>query len=55
MRKSFRFFSFLHKFYNDVAFARDILCLRVKCKQEKMGCDWTGQVANAEVGLTAII
>lgn len=29
-------------FFADKAWARDILCLRVKCPQSARGCDWIG-------------
>jgi len=35
-------------FYSDKAWARDILCLRVKCKRNERGCDWAGQLRHAE-------
>ncbi|KAL9976073.1 hypothetical protein ACROYT_G013320 [Oculina patagonica] len=35
-------------FYSDKAWARDILCLRVKCKQHETGCNWIGQLRHAE-------
>ncbi|KAJ7356019.1 activation of NF-kappaB-inducing kinase [Desmophyllum pertusum] len=35
-------------FFSDKAWARDILCLRVKCKQITRGCHWFGQLRHAE-------
>ena len=40
---------FFFKFFSDKAWARDILCLRVKCKQSATGCGWIGQLRHAEV------
>ncbi|XP_067054589.1 TNF receptor-associated factor 4-like isoform X2 [Acropora muricata] len=37
-----------HGFFTDKAWTRDILSLRVKCKQSKRGCDWIGEVRHAE-------
>ncbi|XP_020603325.1 TNF receptor-associated factor 6-like [Orbicella faveolata] len=36
-------------FFRDVAWEREILSLRVKCKQNERGCDWTGQLRHYEV------
>ncbi|KAJ7355988.1 hypothetical protein OS493_027382 [Desmophyllum pertusum] len=36
------------QFFSDKAWARDILGLRVKCKQSARGCDWIGQLRHAE-------
>ncbi|KAJ7355993.1 hypothetical protein OS493_027387 [Desmophyllum pertusum] len=33
-------------FFRDVAWERDILSLRVKCKKSGRGCDWTGQLTS---------
>ncbi|KAL9959365.1 hypothetical protein ACROYT_G032681 [Oculina patagonica] len=33
-------------FFSDVAWKRDILSLRVKCKKSERGCGWTGQLRN---------
>ncbi|XP_078367851.1 TNF receptor-associated factor 3-like isoform X1 [Oculina patagonica] len=35
-------------FFRDVAWEREILSLRVKCKKKKRGCDWTGQLRHYE-------
>lgn len=35
-------------FFRDVAWERDILSLRVKCKMNERGCDWTGQLRHYE-------
>lgn len=32
------------KVFRDVAWEREILSLRVKCKKRNRGCDWTGQL-----------
>lgn len=37
------------QFFRDVAWERDILSLRVKCKMNERGCDWTGQLRHYEV------
>ncbi|XP_044163482.1 TNF receptor-associated factor 5-like isoform X2 [Acropora muricata] len=39
--------------FRDVAWERDILSLRVKCKKSKRGCDWTGQLRYYEKHLLA--
>ena len=36
-------------FFPDMAWEREILSLRVKCKQSERGCDWTGQLRHYEV------
>lgn len=38
----------LQVFY-DVAYEREILSLRVKCKKNERGCDWTGELRQYEV------
>ncbi|XP_078371051.1 TNF receptor-associated factor 6-like isoform X1 [Oculina patagonica] len=35
-------------YYPDKAWARDILGLRIKCKQNATGCDWIGELRHAE-------
>ena len=48
--KKFSIFVFLFiQFFRDVAWERDILSLRVKCKMNKRGCDWTGELRHYEV------
>ena len=37
------------QFFPDVAWERNILSLRVKCKMSKRGCDWTGQLRHFQV------
>ena len=37
------------QFFPDVAWERDILSLRVKCKKSEAGCDWIGQLRHYEV------
>ena len=32
-----------------MAWERDILSLRVKCKKNEIGCDWIGQLRHYEV------
>ena len=39
----------LFQFFRDVAWERNILSLRVKCKMSKRGCDWTGQLRHFQV------
>ena len=39
----------LSQFFRDVAWERDILSLRVKCKKSERGCEWTGQLRHYEV------
>ena len=40
---------FASQYFPDKAWARDILCLRVKCNRNDRGCDWIGQLGHAEV------
>ena len=40
---------FASQYFPDKAWARDILCLRVKCKWNDRGCDWIGELGHAEV------
>lgn len=35
-------------FFRDIAWERDILSLRVKCKMNVRGCDWTGELRHYE-------
>ena len=37
------------QFFRDVAWERDILSLRVKCKKSEAGCDWIEQLRHYEV------
>ena len=46
--QSFLFFSLL-QFFRDVAWEREILCLRVKCMKNERGCDWSGHLRHYEV------
>ena len=39
----------LLQFFRDVAWEREILSLRVNCKTNERGCDWTGQIRHYEV------
>lgn len=48
--KKFSIFVFLFiQFFRDVAWERDILSLRVKCKMNERGCDWMGELRHYEV------
>lgn len=38
----------IDKFFSDLAFEREMLCLRVKCKRSVRGCEWIGQLRYAE-------
>lgn len=38
----------INRFFPDQAFAREMLCLRVKCERSTRGCDWIGQLRHAE-------
>ena len=40
---------FTSQYFPDKAWARDILCLRVKCKRNDRGCEWIGELGHAEV------
>lgn len=47
--KFLKFVFLFIQFFRDVAWERDILSLRVKCKMNERGCDWKGQLRHYEV------
>ena len=43
------------KVFRDVAWEREILSLRVKCKQSDRGCEWIGQLRYYEVECSLLL
>ena len=42
---------FFLQLFNDVAMRREILSLKVKCKNSSEECVWTGELRDSEVSL----